>query len=39
MILLIDLTHDVITLPRFMKGTMYKGMKADKEYTLEELGL
>ena len=35
----IDLTHDVITLPCFMKGTMYKGMKTDKEYTLEELGL
>ena len=35
----IDLTDDVITLPCFMKGTMYKGMKADKEYTLEELGL
>ena len=35
----IDLTHDVITLPCFMKGTMYKGMKTDKEYTIEELGL
>ena len=35
----IDLTHDVITLPCFMKGTMYKGMKTDKEYTLEELCL
>ena len=35
----IDLTEDVITLPCFMKGTMYKGMKAGKEYTLEELGL
>ena len=25
--------------PCFKKGTMYKGMKLDKEYTLEELGL
>lgn len=26
-------------LPIFKKGTMYKGTKIDKEYTLEELGL
>lgn len=25
--------------PNFEKGTMYKGMEEDKEYTLEELGL
>ena len=25
--------------PFFTKGSMYKGMKVDKEYTLEELGL
>ena len=25
--------------PYFEKGTMYKGMELDKEYTLEELGL
>lgn len=25
--------------PYFDKGTMYKGMELDKEYTLEELGL
>lgn len=25
--------------PPFKKGTMYKGMKADKQYTLKELGL
>ena len=25
--------------PNFKKGTMYKGMKKNKEYTLEELGL
>lgn len=28
-----------ITLPYFKSGTMYVGMKSDKEYTLEELGL
>lgn len=28
-----------ITLPYFKKGTMYKGMKPDKNYTLKELGL
>ena len=26
-------------LPDFESGTMYKGMKLDKEYTLDELGL
>lgn len=26
-------------LPRFKPGTMYKGMKLDNEYTIEELGL
>lgn len=33
--------HDLSTagLPLFEKGTMYKGMKVDKKYTLEELGL
>ena len=30
---------DDIYLPRFEKGTMYKGMVTNKEYTLEELGL
>lgn len=30
---------EVIDLPCFKKGTMYKGMEIDKEYTLEELGL
>ena len=29
----------VMTFPCFEKGTMYKGMEAYKEYTLEELGL
>lgn len=28
-----------IYLPYFIKGTMYKNMEVDKEYTLEELGL
>ena len=28
-----------IILPYFKKGTMYKGMELDKEYTLYELGL
>lgn len=35
----IDLGNDDIALPFFKKETMYKGMKADKEYTLKELGL
>lgn len=30
---------DPIYLPTFKKDTMYKNMKVDKEYTLEELGL
>ena len=30
---------DDCTLPFFKKGTMYKGMELDKEYTLKELGL
>ena len=30
---------DYCKLPRFFKGTMYKGMEVDKKYTLEELGL
>lgn len=30
---------DYCKLPRFFKGTMYKGMEANKKYTLEELGL
>ncbi len=28
-----------IVFPYFKKGTMYKGMESNKEYTLEELGL
>lgn len=30
---------DTFTLPRFKKGTMYKGMRVNKKYTLEELEL
>ena len=31
--------QDSFSLPSFEKGTMYKGMELNKEYTLEELGL
>lgn len=31
--------HETIDLPCFKRGTMYKGMEIEKEYTLEELGL
>lgn len=37
-----SVTHgneESISLPYFKKGTMYKGMKRDKKYTLKELGL
>ena len=37
--ILIELSFDVLILPRFEKGTMYKGMVTNKEYTLDELGL
>lgn len=30
---------DSFALPLFKKGTMYKGMELNREYTLEELGL
>lgn len=30
---------EVISFPYFNKGKMYKGMKINKEYTLDELGL
>lgn len=35
----IKLENDIINLPVFEINTMYKNMKKDKEYTLEELGL
>lgn len=37
--LFIESTDDFCTLPNFKEGTMYKGMKNGKRYTLEELGL
>lgn len=30
---------DFANLPNFAKGTMYKGMRSEKKYTLKELGL
>lgn len=36
----ICLTEDeTVNFPNFKRGTMYKGMEANKAYTLEELGL
>ena len=35
----IELEGDYTSLPMFEKGTMYKNMKVNKEYTLKELGL
>ena len=35
----IEVNHECILFPSFVKGTMYKGMKNEKRYTLEELGL
>ena len=37
--IVILLKNDVISLPRFKKDVMYKGMVPNEEYTLEELGL
>lgn len=34
-----DIKSEVIDLPLFETGTMYKGMETDKKYSLEELGL
>ena len=34
----IKMDHSIV-LPNFKKGTMYRKMKLNKEYTLEELGL
>ena len=31
--------NEMITLPVFKEGTIYKGMELNKDYTLEELGL
>lgn len=35
----IRINRECIIFPKFAKGTMYKGMEANKKYTLEELGL
>ena len=35
----ISLKNGVISFPFFTKGTMYKGMEKDRDYTLKELGL
>ena len=35
----IGVKNEYICLPFFTKGTMYKGMEENKEYTLKELGL
>lgn len=35
----VDLGNDILVLPDFKPNTMYKRMKVDKKYTLEELGL
>lgn len=35
--ILIALKNDIICFPDFKTGTMYKGMKLDKEYSLDEL--
>lgn len=35
----IDLGREMINLPKFDSGSMYKGMKLNRGYTLEELGL
>lgn len=35
----IELKEDALDLPYFKKGTIYKGMEIDRNYTLEELGL
>ena len=36
----IDLNNgDTASLPNFVKGSMYKGMRSEKKYTLKELGL
>lgn len=37
--LTIELKADIMRLPYFKKGTMYKGMEVGKDYTLDELGI
>lgn len=37
--IVVKLRNDKWCFPKFVEGTMYKGMELDKEYSLEELGL
>lgn len=37
--LVVKLSNERWGFPKFVEGTMYKGMELDKEYSLEELGL
>lgn len=37
--LVVKLSNERWGFPKFVEGTMYKGMETGKEYTLEELGL
>lgn len=37
--ILISLKNDIVCLPNFKAGTMYKGMELRKDYSLEELNI
>lgn len=37
--IVVKLRNDKWGFPKFVEGTMYKGMEVNKEYSLEELGL
>lgn len=37
--IMIELDDECFGFPYFERGSMYKGMEVDKEYSLEELGL
>lgn len=37
--LVVKLSNERWGFPKFVEGTMYKGMELDKEYSLEKLGL
>ena len=37
--IVVKLSGERWVFPKFVEGTMYKGMELDKEYSLEELGL
>lgn len=38
-VIMIQLEYDLLNLPYFKQGTMYKNMEANKKYTLKELDL